>query len=96
MAKKERSKEKSSKIEVNMPPEFGYTKWESWGKNWEKNWQQRQRTGMLWFGLFLLAIGGLWYASTIGLIMPELVCPGLLIIVGAIIILKALINYLYH
>jgi len=96
MAKKGNPKEKSSKIEVNVPPEFGYTKWESWGKNWEKNWQQKQRAGTLWFGLFLLAIGGLWYSSTIGLIMPELVCPGIIIIIGAVTVLKALTSYITH
>ena len=96
MAKKEKSKERSSKIEVNVPPEFGYTKWESWGKNWERNWQQRQRAGMLWLGLFLLAAGGLWYGVVKGYIQAGSVCPGILIIIGAIMVLRALLSYLHR
>lgn len=96
MAKNDKSKddssntEKPSKIEVNVPPEFGYIKWE----NLRKNWQQRQRKSMLWFGLFLLALGILWYAVVKGFINAALICPGLLIIIGAILVLKVLITYL--
>jgi len=85
---------KSTKIEVNVPKDFGYTKWENWGKSWEKNWQHKQRTGMLWFGIFLLAIGALWFAVAKGIINATLICPGLLIIIGAIAVLRALISYI--
>lgn len=94
--KNEDGKNKKGKVNVNVPPDFGYSRWENLSKNVEKNWRQRQRAGMLWFGLFLVAVGALWYAINLGIIKTQFVCPGLIIIVGAIVLLKALLSYIHH
>lgn len=69
---------------------------ERWGKTWSKSWRRRRNEATVWFGLFVLLAGVLWYAVTVGLIDLGLVCPGLLIIVGALFILKGLLDQIFN
>ena len=70
--------------------------WDKWGKNWDKSWRAKRNEGTVWLGIFLLLIGALWYAIHIKFIDIELLCPGLLIILGAIFVLKGLLDHLFH
>lgn len=70
--------------------------WEKWGKAWDKSWKTRKNESIIWTGMLLFLIGVLWYAVSVGLIDLSLVCPGLLIIVGALIILKGIINQIFN
>ncbi|MEM3369859.1 MAG: hypothetical protein QXE90_03360 [Candidatus Micrarchaeia archaeon] len=70
--------------------------WEKWGKAWDKSWRRRKNESLVWTGLIVLLIGVLWYAVTVGLIDLGLVCPGFLIIIGAMFILKGLLDQIFH
>ncbi|MCS7109598.1 MAG: hypothetical protein NZ903_02265 [Candidatus Micrarchaeota archaeon] len=69
---------------------------EKWGRAWDKSWRRRKSESTVWLGLFLLLVGVLWYSINAGLIDLKLVCPGLLIIIGAIFIFKGLLDQIFR
>lgn len=70
--------------------------WRDWGKAWDKSWRRKKSESLVWLGVIVLLIGVLWYAATIGLIELGLAFPGFLIIIGAIFILKGILDQIFH
>jgi predicted nucleic acid-binding Zn ribbon protein len=70
--------------------------WDKWGKAWDKSWRRKKNESTVWLGIFILLLGVLWYSFTIGLIDLNMVCPGALIIIGAMFILKGLLDQIFN
>jgi len=69
--------------------------WSRWGKAWDKSWKRKKNESTVWLGVFILLLGVLWYSLTIGLIDINMVFPGVMIIIGAILILKGLLDQIF-
>ncbi len=70
--------------------------WDKWGKSWDKSWKVKKNESVVWFGIFVMLIGVLWYSINIGIIDIGLFFPGLLIIFGASLVLKGLLDHIFH
>ena len=70
--------------------------WDKWGKSWDKNWRSKKNESTVWMGIFILLIGILWYSINVGIVDIGLLCPGLMIIFGAVFILKGLLDHIFR